>query len=53
MSASLAKSVIYVVDDDPGVLGSLRFLLETDGFDVETFSSGPALLNAVASNGAD
>ena len=53
MSASLAKSVIYVVDDDPGVLGSLRFLLETDGFDVETFSSGPALLKAVASNGAD
>jgi two-component system, LuxR family, response regulator FixJ len=47
------KSVIYVVDDDPGVLGSLRFLLETDGFDVETFRSGSALLNAVGSNGAD
>jgi FixJ family two-component response regulator len=53
MSASLAKPVIYVVDDDPGVLGSLRFLLETDGFEVETFRSGPALLNAVASKGAD
>jgi len=53
MSSSPAKAVVYVVDDDPGVLGSLRFLLETDGFDVETFRSGPALLNAVASKGAD
>jgi two-component system, LuxR family, response regulator FixJ len=53
MSSSPAKAVVYVVDDDPGVLGSLRFLLETDGFDVETFMSGPALLNAVASRGAD
>jgi two-component system response regulator FixJ len=53
MSSSAAKPVVYVVDDDPGVLGSLRFLLETDGFDVETFRSGSALLNAVASNGAD
>ena len=53
MSSSPARPVIYVVDDDPGVLGSLRFLLETDGFDVETFKSGPALLNAVASTRAD
>jgi two-component system, LuxR family, response regulator FixJ len=53
MSASPAKPVIYVVDDDPGVLGSLRFLLETDGFEVETFRSGPALLKSVASNEAD
>jgi FixJ family two-component response regulator len=53
MSSSPAKTVIYVVDDDPGVLGSLRFLLETDGFDVETFRNGPALLSAVASKEAD
>jgi two-component system, LuxR family, response regulator FixJ len=53
MSASSAEPVIYVVDDDPGVLGSLRFLLETDGFKVETFRSGPALLKSVASNDAD
>jgi two-component system, LuxR family, response regulator FixJ len=53
MSASPAKPVIYVVDDDPGVLGSLRFLLETDGFEVETFRSGPALLKSVASKEAD
>jgi two-component system response regulator FixJ len=53
MSPSSTKTVVYVVDDDPGVLGSLRFLLETDGFDVETFRNGPALLNAVASKGPD
>ena len=53
MFSSPAKPVVYVVDDDLGVLGSLRFLLETDGFDVKTFRSGAALLSAVASNGAD
>ena len=53
MSSSPAKPVIYVVDDDPGVLGSLRFLLETDGFAVETFKNAPALLNAVESREAD
>jgi two-component system, LuxR family, response regulator FixJ len=53
MSSSPAKPIVYVVDDDPGVLGSLRFLLETDGFDVETFRNGLALLNAIASKGAD
>jgi two-component system response regulator FixJ len=37
--------MIYVVDDDSDVLGSLRFLLETDGFDVRTFRSAAALLN--------
>lgn len=35
---------IYVVDDDLDVLESLRFLLTTEGFDVLTFHSGPALL---------
>lgn len=40
------KPAVYVVDDDVGVLGSLRFLLETDGYEVRTFRSGTALLNA-------
>ena len=40
-----AAPMIYVVDDDCDVLGSLRFLLETDGFDVRTFRSGAALLS--------
>jgi two-component system response regulator FixJ len=48
-----AKPTIYVVDDDADVLGSLRFLLETDGFAVRTFRNGPALLNAVRSTGVD
>jgi two-component system response regulator FixJ len=50
---SLAKSTVYVVDDDADVLGSLRFLLETDGFDVRTFRNGAALLNAVRPTGID
>jgi two-component system response regulator FixJ len=53
MSSSPAKPVVCVVDDDPGVLGSLRFLLETDGFDVKTFRNGAALLDTAASNTAD
>jgi two-component system response regulator FixJ len=53
ISLSAARPTVYVVDDDFGVLGSLRFLLETDGFEVEAFRSGSALLNAAASNGAD
>jgi two-component system response regulator FixJ len=44
--AASPKPLVYVVDDDAGVLGSLRFLLETDGFAVRTFRSGAALLNA-------
>lgn len=49
---SSAKPTVFVVDDDAAVLGSLRFLLETDGFAVRTFRSGTALLNAGAP-GAD
>ena len=45
--------MIYVVDDDTDVLGSLRFLLETDGFDVRTFRSGAALLNGSGATEAD
>jgi FixJ family two-component response regulator len=45
--------MVYVVDDDADVLGSLRFLLETDGFNVRTFRNGAALLNAVRSTGVD
>ena len=52
MSAS-RKPTVYVVDDDADVLGSLRFLLETDGFNVRTFMNGAALLNAVRSTGVD
>jgi two-component system, LuxR family, response regulator FixJ len=53
MMASTAKPAVYVVDDDPAVLGSLRFLLETDGFNVRTFRTGAALLYAVLTANAD
>lgn len=49
-----AKPTVYVVDDDAAVLGSLRFLLETDGFAVRTFKNATALLNAAGTAaGAD
>jgi FixJ family two-component response regulator len=47
------KSMIYVVDDDYDVRTSLRFLLETEGFDVRTFRSGVALLGSATRNRAD
>jgi two-component system response regulator FixJ len=37
-------ATVYVADDDPDVLVSLRFLLEAEGFKVKTFGDGPALL---------
>jgi len=53
MFDSPTKAMIYVVDDDSDVLGSLQFLLETDGFDVRTFKSAAALLGDEASEDAD
>jgi len=53
MTAVTARPIVFVVDDDLGVLGSLRFLLETDGFDVRTFRAGAALLDAVAVDPVD
>lgn len=43
---SAASSLIYVVDDDPAILHSTRFLLESEGHRVETFADGRALLAA-------
>ncbi len=53
MALSPIQTMICVVDDDPDVLGSLQFLLETDGFDVRTYKSGAALLGDEASDHAD
>ena len=53
VTLSAAKPTIYVVDDDVGVLGSLRFLLEADGFSVRTFRSGGAVLSAPNSGEVD
>lgn len=53
MASSATRPVVYVVDDDADVLDSLRFLLETDGFDVRTFQSGVALLNGIVTGEVD
>jgi FixJ family two-component response regulator len=53
ISPTPRKSLIFVVDDDYDVLRSLRFLLETEGFDVRTFRSGSALLGSSTRHGAD
>jgi two-component system response regulator FixJ len=44
MGISPPPPTIDVVDDDRDVLGSLRFLLETEGFQVRTFTCGSDLL---------
>lgn len=53
MISATPTPVVYVVDDDGDVLGSLQFLLETDGFDVQTFRSAAALLNGNIAGEAD
>ena len=53
MYSRTKNPVVYVVDDDMDVLGSLRFLLEADGFDVRTFRSAVALLNAIVTDDVD
>lgn len=45
---SAVPAKIVLVDDDVAVLRSLRFLLETEGFDVLTFQSGIELLSQPA-----
>ena len=44
MDAFALRPLVVIVDDDPAVRGSLTFSLELDGFDVEAFESGEALL---------
>lgn len=53
MASSFAKFRVCVVDDDLDVLCSLRFLLETENFDVRTFDSGAAMLDATTSEQFD
>lgn len=42
--APAAGPVVFVVDDDPAVRRALAFALDLEGFTVETFESGEALL---------
>jgi len=46
MPADLARPVVYVIDDDPIVLGAIRQVLEMDGMYVESFSSAEPFLAA-------
>lgn len=41
---------VYLVDDNDGFRDSTAWLLETAGYDVESFASGPAFLAAYAGN---
>ncbi len=43
-SVSAARGAIFVVDDDPAVLTSLKFALELEGFVVKAFSTAESLL---------
>ncbi len=40
-----AAPIVLVVDDDPDVLGSLRFSLEVEGYRVRTYADGDAILS--------
>jgi RNA polymerase sigma factor (sigma-70 family) len=40
-----AASIVFVVDDDPSVRSSLKFLLSTVGLQVESFDSADAFLH--------
>jgi two-component system, LuxR family, response regulator FixJ len=42
--SALLRSVVLVIDDDPAVRNSLKFALEVEGFSVQVYSTGAALL---------
>jgi FixJ family two-component response regulator len=44
---------IFIVDDDPAALNSLRFLLESEGYTVFAFKSGPDFLAQLPRANAD
>jgi DNA-binding response OmpR family regulator len=49
---AMAKRVL-VVDDEPNIVMSLRFLMEREGFQVEVASTGQAAVAALAREPAD
>jgi two-component system response regulator FixJ len=53
MPRASRSTTVHVVDDDGDVLKSLKFLLETEGFQVLTFKSGVELLNSTTVQQAD
>jgi CheY-like chemotaxis protein len=48
-SGGQSPATIFVVDDDPGVRDAVREMLESHGWDVETFESCEAFLRALRS----
>ena len=46
MTPEAATPTVVVVDDDPAFCRSIRWLIEADGLDVETYDSAQAFLNA-------
>lgn len=46
MTDRTTSLVVAVVDDDPGVLQSIQYLLESADFDARLFSSAAELLNS-------
>jgi two-component system, OmpR family, alkaline phosphatase synthesis response regulator PhoP len=48
----MAKRVL-VVDDEPNIVMSLRFLMEREGFQVEVAATGPAAVVALGGPPAD
>jgi DNA-binding response OmpR family regulator len=44
---------VLVVDDEPNIVMSLRYLMERAGFEVEVAPSGPEALEALAQRPAD
>lgn len=49
---AMAKRVL-VVDDEPNIVMSLRFLMEREGFEVEVAPTGEAALEALGDQPAD
>ncbi len=42
--------IVFIVDDDPAIRESLQWLLESEGFGVETYASAETFLNAYDPN---
>lgn len=49
----MRKKLIVCVDDNPGVLGAMRRLLERNGYEVATFDNGRNALAAQETRAAD
>ncbi|MCB1393375.1 MULTISPECIES: response regulator transcription factor [unclassified Nitrobacter] len=51
--STIIKHRVCILDDDPAVLRSMRFLLEIHGFTVRTFSAARTLLASIGPDDVD